>query len=122
MLDREIRQASVNNDHHRRLEAARLSLEVYEGSYKLNPRRGEEVEQSRYASGRGFRYQGIADFRVDLLRLKNAIASGRLSESSDTAMTPLAAADQLIEPELTEESPQVLAVSRVSRRTPSSPS
>jgi hypothetical protein len=61
------------------------------------------------------RYQTIADLRVDLQRLKSALEAGRLSAaaSADAAK----AADVEIERELTEDSPEVAAVSGVSWMT-----
>jgi hypothetical protein len=61
----------------------------------------------------GLRYQTIADMRVDLLRLKSALESGRL-----TASTALAdagpGADAVVERALTDDSPEVVAASGVS--------
>ena len=61
------------------------------------------------------RYQTIADMRVDLQRLKSAIESGRLASAAAAELAP--AADREIERELTEDSAEVAAVSRVSRAT-----
>jgi len=57
------------------------------------------------------RYQTIADMRVDLQRLKNALESGKL-QSSVADATP--AADAIVERELTDDSPEVIAAGRVS--------
>ena len=59
----------------------------------------------------GLRYQTIADLRVDLQRLKSALESGRLTASATTVG---AAVDVEIERQLTEDSPEVAAVSGVS--------
>ena len=59
------------------------------------------------------RYQTIADLRVDLQRLKNAIESGRLIEASESA--PIV--DQPLAVELTEDSAPVLALGALSRGT-----
>jgi Protein kinase domain len=61
------------------------------------------------------RYQTIADLRVDLLRLKSALESGKLAASAFAA--PGVAADVAIERELTDDSAEVVAISRVSRVT-----
>jgi hypothetical protein len=58
------------------------------------------------------RYQTIADLRVDLQRLKTALESGRLAASATADAAP--AADREIERELTDDSPEVVAVSGVS--------
>lgn len=62
------------------------------------------------------RYQSIADLRVDLQRLKSALESGRLAASSVQA-DAAPAADAQIERELTDDSPEVVAVSGVSWMT-----
>ena len=59
------------------------------------------------------RYQTIADLRVDLLRLKSALESGRLLSAATADAAP-AAADKEIERELTDDSPEVVAVARTS--------
>ncbi|HYE87434.1 MAG TPA: serine/threonine-protein kinase, partial [Vicinamibacterales bacterium] len=57
------------------------------------------------------RYQTIADLRVDLQRLKSALESGRLvSAVADAAP----AADAVVERELTDDSPDVVAAGRTS--------
>ena len=61
------------------------------------------------------RYQSIADLRVDLQRLKSALESGRLDERRRRDAGP--DADVVIERELTDDSPEVVAVSGVSRLT-----
>jgi len=61
------------------------------------------------------RYQTIADLRVDLQRLKSALEAGRLTAAA-SADAPKAA-DVEIERELTEDSPEVAAVSGVSWMT-----
>ena len=58
------------------------------------------------------RYQTIADMRVDLQRLKIALESGRLARVAADATAP--AADAVVERELTDDSPEVVAVSGVS--------
>ena len=63
------------------------------------------------------RYQGIADLRVDLLRLKSAIESGRVAEASAAGALDAPVVDQPIEVELTDDSPQVRAISTLSMRT-----
>jgi hypothetical protein len=60
------------------------------------------------------RYQTIADMRVDLQRLKSALESGRLASSGAADANAPAAADAVVERELTEDSPEVVAVSGVS--------
>jgi hypothetical protein len=60
------------------------------------------------------RYQTIADMRVDLQRLKIALESGRLNAAAE-ASAP--AADAFVERELTDDSPEVVAVGGVSRIT-----
>ena len=62
----------------------------------------------------GLRYQSIADLRVDLMRLKAAIESGRVSETA-AAGAQDAPADQPIALELTDDSAQVQAVGALSR-------
>jgi hypothetical protein len=62
------------------------------------------------------RYQSIADLRVDLIRLKAAIESGRLAEAAP-AGAALPPVDQPLEVELTDDSAHVHAVSTVSRAT-----
>ena len=62
------------------------------------------------------RYQSIADLRVDLQRLKSALESGRLAARARKRMAA-PAADAEIERELTDDSPEVVAVSGVSRMT-----
>jgi hypothetical protein len=62
------------------------------------------------------RYQTIADMRVDLQRLKVALESGRLA-SAAVADGAAPAADAVVERELTEDSPEVVAVSGVSWMT-----
>jgi hypothetical protein len=57
------------------------------------------------------RYQSIADLRVDLQRLKSALESGRLTAA---ASVDTATADKEIERELTDDSPEVVAVSGLS--------
>jgi len=61
------------------------------------------------------RYQSIADLRVDLQRLKSALETGRLTTSA-SADAPKAV-DAEIERALTEDSPEVTAVSGVSWMT-----
>jgi hypothetical protein len=61
------------------------------------------------------RYQTIADMRVDLQRLKSALESGRLAAGAADTASP--AADVIVERELTEDSPEVVAVSGVSWAT-----
>ncbi len=61
------------------------------------------------------RYQSIADLRVDLQRLKSALESGRLATSNAQADAAGPAADAQIERELTDDSPEVIAVGSVSR-------
>ena len=58
------------------------------------------------------RYQTIDDLRVDLQRLKTALESGKLAASASMAAT--AAVDAEIERELTDDSPEVAAISGVS--------
>ena len=60
------------------------------------------------------RYQGIADLRVDLQRLKTALEAGRLS-SAATHSGP--DPNIVIERALTDDSPEVVAISGVSRLT-----
>ena len=61
------------------------------------------------------RYQSVADLRVDLQRLKSALEAGRLTAvASDAAGSTV---DAEIERELTEDSPEVAAVSGVSWMT-----
>jgi hypothetical protein len=62
------------------------------------------------------RYQSIADLRVDLQRLKNAIESGRLLEGG-AAMDLAAPVDHPLEVELTEESAPVQALGALRRGT-----
>ncbi len=57
------------------------------------------------------RYQSIADMRVDLQRLKMALESGRLAIAADANS---AAVDALVERDLTDDSPEVLALSGIS--------
>jgi hypothetical protein len=52
------------------------------------------------------RYQTIADMRVDLQRLKSALASGKLHSAAADAAP---AADAVVERELTDDSPEVVA-------------
>ena len=60
------------------------------------------------------RYQSIADLRVDLQRLKTALEAGRLTAAaSDAGPDP----NVVIERALTDDSPEVAAMSRVSRLT-----
>jgi hypothetical protein len=61
------------------------------------------------------RYQTIADMRVDLQRLKSALESGRLAAGAADTAAP--AADVVVERELTEDSPEVAAISGLSRMT-----
>ena len=58
------------------------------------------------------RYQTIADLRVDLLRLKAALESGRLT--NPVPVTGGAAVDAPLERDLTDDSPEVVSVSRLS--------
>jgi serine/threonine protein kinase len=58
------------------------------------------------------RYQTIADLRVDLLRLKAALESGRLT--SPVPDTGGAAVDAPLERDLTDDSPEVASISRLS--------
>src|SRR5688572_7733573 len=58
------------------------------------------------------RYQAIADLRVDLQRLKAALESGRLTGA--VPVTDKAAVDAPLERDLTEDSPEVASVSRLS--------
>ena len=58
------------------------------------------------------RYQTIADLRVDLQRLKAALESGRLTNS--VPVTGGAAVDAPLERDLTDDSPEVVSVSRLS--------
>jgi hypothetical protein len=60
------------------------------------------------------RYQTIADFRVDLQRLKSALASGRLATAGLVGEAAAPGADAVVERELTDDSPEVVATSRVS--------
>ncbi len=62
------------------------------------------------------RYQTIADLRVDLLRLKAAVESGRVADAAAAAV-PVGDVDQPLEISLADDSPQVRAVSGVSRRS-----
>ena len=62
------------------------------------------------------RYQSIADLRVDLQRLKNAIESGRLLDGA-AAVDSAAPVDQPLEVELTEESAPVQALGVLTRGT-----
>jgi hypothetical protein len=57
------------------------------------------------------RYQTIADLRVDLQRLKAALESGRLAAASADASR---AVDAVVERDLTDDSPEVVALSGVS--------
>jgi len=60
------------------------------------------------------RYQSIADLRVDLQRLKTALEAGRLTTAaSDPGPDP----NVVIERKLTDDSPEVAAMSRISRLT-----
>ena len=58
------------------------------------------------------RYQTIADLRVDLQRLKAALESGRLT--NPVPVTGGAAVDAPLERDLTDDSPEVVSVSRLS--------
>ena len=58
------------------------------------------------------RYQTIADLRVDLQRLKAALESGRLTDP--VPVTDGAAVDAPLERDLTDDSPEVVSVSRLS--------
>ena len=60
----------------------------------------------------GLRYQTIADLRVDLQRLKAALESGRLT--NPLPVTAGAAVDAPLERDLTDDSPEVVSVSRLS--------
>ena len=60
----------------------------------------------------GLRYQTIADLRVDLQRLKSALESGKLLTAAADAAP---ATDVVVERKLTDDSPEVVAVGRVSR-------
>src|SRR4030095_15774374 len=60
------------------------------------------------------RYQTIADLRVDLQRLKTALETGRLTAAASDAGPD---ANVVIERALTDDSPEVVAVSGVSRLT-----
>jgi len=62
------------------------------------------------------RYQSIADLRVDLVRLKAALESGRIAETSSASLfAPLV--DQPLDVELTDDSVAVRAVSGMSWAT-----
>ena len=58
------------------------------------------------------RYQTIADLRVDLQRLKAALEAGRLT--GPVPVTDGAAVDAPLERDLTEDSPEIVSVSRLS--------
>ncbi len=58
------------------------------------------------------RYQTIADLRVDLLRLKTALESGRLTAVAPTESAGLV--DLPVERDLTDDSPEVVSLSRLS--------
>ena len=60
------------------------------------------------------RYQSIADMRVDLQRLKMALESGRLSSAALAGEASSTEVDALVERDLTDDSPEVLALSRIS--------
>jgi hypothetical protein len=60
------------------------------------------------------RYQSIADLRVDLQRLKTALESGRLTGQMSVTEGP--AVDAPLERDLTADSPEVVALSGLSRR------
>ena len=60
----------------------------------------------------GLRYQTIADLRVDLQRLKAALESGRLI--NPVPVTGGAAVDSPLERDLTDDSPEVVSVGRLS--------
>ena len=63
------------------------------------------------------RYQSIADLRVDLQRLKNAIDSGRLIEGAIAEAIEPRLDDQPLEVELTDDSAPVQALSALTRGT-----
>jgi hypothetical protein len=63
------------------------------------------------------RYQSIADMRVDLQRLKMALESGRLAMSGASADAPRPDVDTFVERDLTDDSPEVIALSGVSWTT-----
>jgi hypothetical protein len=63
------------------------------------------------------RYQTIADMRVDLLRLKTALESGRLTQTAAPVEGVGLGVDLPVERHLTDDSPEVVALSRVSWAT-----
>jgi hypothetical protein len=63
------------------------------------------------------RYQNIADLRVDLLRLKTALASGRLGGATAMVDGSARAVDEPLELDLSEDSPRVRALSGLSWAT-----
>jgi hypothetical protein len=63
----------------------------------------------------GLRYQTIADLRVDLQRLKNALESGKLASAAGAVTAP--AADAVFERALTDDSPEVAPLGRVTWTT-----
>ena len=63
------------------------------------------------------RYQSIGDLRVDLMRLKTALESGRLTAARAPAEAVGLGVDLPVERDLTDDSPEVVSLSRVSWRT-----
>ena len=97
-----------------------VALKVLRRELSVDPERlGRFLHEARAASALNrpkkdpnLRYQTIADLRVDLQRLKAALESGRLT--NPVPVTGGAAVDAPLERDLTDDSPEVVSVSRLS--------